>query len=171
MDLSIREAQLEDLDWIVQLNQDNTPQVGELTRAQYDDLEKQCIAVWIAETDQGERLGFVMLLAAGRDYESPNYQWFENHIENYIYVDRIAVTQTARGKGVGLALYAEALDLAESHGASKLAAEVNLDPPNPISMAFHEKLGFEQVGEQVAAHNGRKVAMLVRPTLNSAAAS
>jgi len=167
MDVSIREAQLEDLDWIVELNQANTPNVGSLTREQYDDLENQCIAVWIAEDEAATRLGFIMLLAAGRDYASPNYQWFENKLDNYTYVDRIAVCESARGKGVGLALYAEALDLAESHGAKHLACEVNLDPPNPKSMAFHEKLGFKSIGEQVASHNGITVSMLVKETVNS----
>lgn len=166
MDLNIREAQLEDVDWIIDLNQANTPEVGSLTREEYIELEPKCHAVLVAEDNTGERLGFVMLMVRGRDYASLNYQWFEQQLENFMYVDRIAVAEAGRGKGVGLALYSEALDMAEAHGAEKLAAEVNIEPMNEISLSFHKKLGFEEIGQLAHPAQSKKVSMLVRPTLN-----
>ncbi len=166
MDLNIREAQLEDIDWIVDLNQANVPAVGSLTREDYVDLEPKCHAVLLAEDETGERLGFVVLMVRGRDYASANYQWFEKTLDNFLYVDRIAVAEKGRGKGVGLALYSEALDMAEAQGAEKLAAEVNIKPMNEISLNFHKKLGFEEIGELNHPDQGKTVVMLTRSTLN-----
>ncbi len=165
MDLSIREANEADADWIVPLNAANTPAVGEMNTARFSVLEAEAHAVLIAENDDGEALGFMIVMAPGRDYDSPNYRWFEAELESFLYVDRIAVAEEARGKGVGLALYAEALDMAEAHGAGQLAAEVNLKPENPASLAFHRKLGFAALGEQDLP-DGKRVVMLARPTLN-----
>ena len=131
----------------------------------YRAIEAEAHAVMIAEDDAGKRVGAVVLLAPGRDYENPNYRWFEDQLESFLYVDRIIVSADARKQGVGLALYAEALELAEDHGAGCVTAEVNLDPPNPVSIAFHEKLGFTPIGEQ-SLPNGKRVVMLSRATLN-----
>ncbi|WP_018997887.1 GNAT family N-acetyltransferase [Hirschia maritima] len=166
MDLNIREAQLEDIDWIVDLNQANIPAVGSLTRDEYEALEKQCHGVLVVEDETGERCGFIMLIAKGRDYSSPNYRWFEENFDSFLYVDRIAVSEAGRGKGVGLALYSEALDMAEAQGAEKLVAEVNVKPMNEVSMNFHKRLGFEEVAQLTHEDQGKTVSMLVRSTLN-----
>ena len=166
MDLNIREAQLEDIDWIVDLNQANTPAVGSLTREEYDVLEKQCHGVLVAEDEAGERLGFIMLMVRGHDYASPNYRWFEENFDSFLYVDRITVAEEGRGKGVGLALYSEALDMAEAQGADKLVAEVNLKPMNEVSLNFHKRLGFEEVAQLTHEDQGKTVSMLARSTLN-----
>ena len=44
----------------------------------------------------------------------------------------------------------------------RLGLEVNVDPPNPQSMAFHLGRGFEEVGRQVTDY-GFEVAMMTRP--------
>ena len=47
-----------------------------------------------------------------------------------------------------------------------LATEVYSDPPNQISLTFHAKYGFEQVGSQVVEDGGTKVVakFLKQPT-------
>ncbi len=166
MDLNIREAQLEDIDWIVELNQANVPEVGAMTRDNYLDLEPKCHGVLVAEGEDSRRLGFIMLMAKGRDYTSPNYNWFEQKLDSFLYVDRIVVAEGDRGQGIGLALYSEALDMAEAQGAERLTAEVNIEPINKVSLGFHEKLGFEEIGQLDHVDQGKKVSMLSRPTLN-----
>ncbi len=37
-----------------------------------------------------------------------------------------------------------------------MGCEVNLEPPNPVSDAFHEALGFTEVG-RAAIHDGKKL--------------
>ena len=43
---------------------------------------------------------------------------------------------------------------------SWVAAEVNVDPPNPDSYAFHERLGFVEVGRRGGDAGAPLVAML-----------
>ena len=53
-------------------------------------------------------------------------------------------------------------ELAAELGEQRLTAEVNEDPPNPQSMAFHEKLGFRHLLSRMS-RSGKVVAMLERP--------
>ena len=53
----------------------------------------------------------------------------------------------ARGQGVARQLYTDLFAHATDGGYPMIAAEINSDPPNPGSDAFHEKLGFETAGE------------------------
>ena len=74
---------------------------------------------------------------------------------NFVYVDRVVTSPAARGKGYARALYAELFQLAKSAGHTRIACEVNLDPPNPASDAFHASLNFREVG-RAAIHNHSK---------------
>jgi hypothetical protein len=116
--------------------------------------------VLLAELD-GQPCGFVILIRPGSVYPSDNYAWFEAKFDHHLYVDRIAVSKTARGAGAGRALYEEALRMAERLGERRLTAEVNEQPPNPKSMAFHKALGFRYLHSRMSRH-GKMVAMLER---------
>jgi len=69
--------------------------------------------------------------------------------------------------------------LNDAHAAALpiLACEVNLDPANPGSMAFHVKQGFRPAGEATDPRNGKRVRYLVRdlaavsPPISAAAAA
>jgi len=97
----------------------------------------------------GAPVGFLLTLGADADYDSKNYRWFDDRYESYLYVDRIAIAPEARGQGIGAALYEAAF--AANTGALLMGCEVNIAPPNPRSMAFHERLGFAEVGRQTFA--------------------
>ena len=49
----------------------------------------------------GGMLGFVICLPPGTDYGSLNYAWFDERYDAFVYVDRIAVAEVHRNKGVG----------------------------------------------------------------------
>ena len=53
----------------------------------------------------GEMLGFVICLPPATAYGSLNYAWFNQRYEAFLYVDRIAVAEAQRNKGVGSRLY------------------------------------------------------------------
>ena len=89
------------------------------------------------------------------DYASPNFLWFRDRYERFVYVDRVVVAPEARGRGLARALYADLFAVAARDGHALIVCEVNADPPNPASDAFHTALGFEAVGE-AAIHNGAK---------------
>lgn len=105
-------------------------------------------------------LAFLIGLRPGNAYASENYRYFEARGNDYLYVDRIVVAEAARGRRVGRQLYDAVFDLARAEGRAEVDCEVNLDPPNPGSLAFHARLGFERVGEQPTKGGTVTVALL-----------
>ena len=159
--LSVRDAEPRDEDFILALNAACTPAVGDMTREAYRQLVGWSHRVLIAEAG-GEPAGFLILVRPGSAYPSDNYGWFEQTFGRHLYVDRIAVSGRARGAGAGRALYEEALRLAAELDEERVTAEVNENPPNPESMAFHAKMGFRQLTSRMS-RSGKVVAMLERP--------
>jgi uncharacterized protein len=99
-------------------------------------------------------------------YASPNYLWFKSRQSRFVYVDRIVVAKGARGKGHARLLYVDLIEQASAAGHASIECEVNLDPPNPASDAFHEALGFRQVGT-AAIHGGPKTVRYLELALSS----
>ena len=115
----------------------------------------------LAAIDEAEALlGFVIGMRPGSSYESENYRYFESRGGDYLYIDRIVIDEASRGVGVGRMLYAAVFDLARSEGRLEVTCEVNVEPPNPVSLAFHARMGFERVGEQPTKGGSVTVALL-----------
>jgi predicted GNAT superfamily acetyltransferase len=157
----IRDAAAGDEDFILALNAACTPAVAEMDAADYRDIAGWAHRVLVAELD-GKPCGFLILVRPGSAYPSDNYAWFEARFDRHLYVDRIAVSDAARGRSVGRALYEHALGMAAALGEERLTAEVNEQPPNPESMAFHTRMGFRYLHSRASRH-GKIVAMLERP--------
>lgn len=104
---------------------------------------------------------FLLAFAADADYDSANFLWFRDRFSRFVYVDRVAVAPDARGRGLARALYAELFERAALDGYAMVCCEVNVDPPNPVSDAFHERLGFREVG-QTTLDAGKTVRYLVK---------
>lgn len=105
----------------------------------------------VATDDQDTPLGFINLVEPGTmAYPSDNLRWIEDWIAregaSAHYVDRIAIAPEARGQKLGEALYRAAFETAKAR--DWLTCEVNTDPDNPGSHRFHQRLGFEKVGER-----------------------
>jgi predicted GNAT superfamily acetyltransferase len=159
--VAIRDADERDEDFILALNASCTPAVSELSLDDYREIKAAAHRVLVAEV-AGLRAGFVILIRPGAPYPSDNYAWFSERHARFLYVDRIAIEAAARGAGVGQALYNEALALAAANGDERLTAEVNVEPPNPSSMKFHEAFGFRHLLSR-PSRGGKVVAMLERP--------
>ena len=95
------------------------------------------------------------------DYDSTNFLWFRARYPRFVYVDRIVTAPHARGRGLARRLYAHLFKQARLAGHERVVCEVNSDPPNPVSVAFHQALGFEPIGEAMLG-NGKTVAYLMR---------
>ena len=93
------------------------------------------------------------------DYASPNFLWWRARRPRFLYVDRLVVAPPARGRGLARALYA---DLFARHPDSVVVCEVNSDPPNPASDAFHAAHGFTCAGEATLPDSGKRVRYLER---------
>jgi uncharacterized protein len=88
-------------------------------------------------------------------YASPNYLWFRERRSRFVYVDRVVVASSARGRGLARLLYADLIEHAVAAGHERIVCEVNTEPPNPASDAFHAALGFREVGA-ATIHGGAK---------------
>ena len=112
---------------------------------------------------EGELVGFVIAIAPGADYDSENYRYFESRAVDHLYVDRIVIAESERGAGLGVVLYDAVFDAARRSGRLEVTCEVNLDPPNPGSQAFHSRLGFVEVGTQHTKGGSVTVSLLAAP--------
>jgi predicted GNAT superfamily acetyltransferase len=107
----------------------------------------------------GEVAGFVVTFAPGSDYDSENYRWFtERYGDRFYYLDRIVIGERFRRRGLAGFVY-DAME-ATARPAGRLALEVNVDPPNAGSLAFHAGRGYVEVGR--LGDPGHVVALMVR---------
>ena len=90
-------------------------------------------------------------------YDNPNFTWLKQRFQRFYYIDRVVVDAAARGRGLARQFYAGLEERARAEGRERLVCEINAEPPNPQSDAFHQKLGFEPVGEQFLENYGRTV--------------
>ena len=104
------------------------------------------------------------LIAFDQDahYDNTNFNWFGTRYDRFVYVDRIVVSESLRGAGAAQKLYEHLFALVASAGRDWVVCEINSDPPNPISDAFHEKMGFKEVGHAVLADRQKSVRYLAR---------
>jgi uncharacterized protein len=103
----------------------------------------------------GHADAFLLAFDQAADYDSPNFLWFRSQYARFVYVDRVVVAPSARGRGYGRQLYTGLFEHASMAGHTLVVCEVNSDPPNPASDAFHSALGFVEVGSAVI-HGGSK---------------
>lgn len=103
----------------------------------------------------GDVAAFLLAFDEGAEYDSPNYLWFRRRYPHFVYVDRVAVAQAAWGRGHARRLYADLMTQAAAVNHDVVVCEVNSDPPNPASDAFHAALGFTEVGT-ASIHGGSK---------------
>jgi predicted GNAT superfamily acetyltransferase len=103
----------------------------------------------------GAAEAFIMTFDQDADYDSPNFLWFRDRYPRFVYVDRVVVAKAARGRGHARSLYDDLFKQARYAGHTIVTCEVNTDPPNPGSDAFHAALGFTEVGGAII-HGGEK---------------
>jgi predicted GNAT superfamily acetyltransferase len=160
--VSLRPLRDTDTTHILDLNSAAVPAVNELDTEQLEAIlasAHSTVAV-VADSEPNTPLGFAILFAAGADYASENYRWFSARSDDFLYVDRIIVAPDHRGQGLGALLYSAVFDAARAIGAAEVYCEVNLKPANPQSLAFHERLGFTEVGQQATKNDTVVVSLL-----------
>ncbi|AAK25374.1 GNAT family N-acetyltransferase [Caulobacter vibrioides] len=122
-------------------------------------LEPERLAHLVAQAFLARRVGvadaLLLTFDHDADYDSPNFLWFRERYPTFVYVDRVVVADSARGRGLARALYDDLFDAAKAAGHARIVCEVNSDPPNPVSDAFHAALGFVPVGT-AEIHGGKK---------------
>jgi len=129
-------------------------------------LDEPSLARLLASAVHATAIGpadaLMIVLDQDADYDSPNFQWWRQRRDRFIYVDRIVVAEHARGRGLARALYAGLFATRLAQSAGLVTLEVNSDPPNPASDAFHASLGFSLAGEAYLPDRGKSVRYLAR---------
>ena len=156
-DIIIRAMTASDIEAVWTINQENVPAVGEETLEDLARVHEQCVIALVAEVT-GTIAGFCMVLLPDADYGSPNFKFFCDRLEDFIYLDRVAVTSDFQGKGIGAALYSEVEKISD---ATWFALEVNTKPRNEGSLRFHAREGFVQM-EELETRPGKTVSLMVK---------
>lgn len=155
----IRDVCDQDIDSVLSLNQSEVPHVGSVDGEKMRWYAANATYFRVA-TSVDELAGYLVGFRPGTAYTSPNYLWFCDRYDDFAYVDRIAVAPFARRTGLASHMYDDfAAAMTDSVGI--MTCEVNVQPPNPSSMDFHQRLGFEQVGTLVSEDGEKEVAMLL----------
>ena len=158
----MRDAVASDYMAVLALNNSAVPHVNALSEHDFLWIVSHADYFRVAE-DDAAIVGFVIALKAGLEYWSLNYRWFTERGGDFLYLDRVVVAEHARKMGVGRALYDD-IDRFASGKWPRIALEVNLLPPNPVSLAFHERLGFRKVGVREEENETKAVVLMERPT-------
>ena len=138
------------------LNNDHAQELSWLEPARLQHLVEQSFLA----RRIGNLEAFLLAFDKDADYDSPNFLWFCARFPSVVYVDRIAVAATARGRGHARRLYEELFRHAAEAGHARVVCEVNTQPPNPASDAFHTSLGFVEVGRASVYDGNRTVRYL-----------
>lgn len=145
-------------DALLELNNVHQVETSFLTREKWEHMIAQAFCATCFE----QTAGFLIVFDETADYDSPNYLWFRERLDRFAYVDRIVVDNEHRGRGIAKALYEDLFDRARAAGHDRVVCEVNLDPPNPRSDAFHDRLGFSELGRAKVEARDKTVRYLER---------
>lgn len=161
--MRLRPFRNDDLTAVHSINQAEVPAVGEETAEVLAHIAAESMIAVVAEIE-GEVAGFCLVLGPDADYGSPNYAWFAERYDDFVYLDRVAVPPAFQRRGIGRALYNEVDRLAADRcpSATDFLLEVNLRPRNATSLSFHADLGFVEVGRREGDH-GKLVSMMAKP--------
>jgi uncharacterized protein len=110
----------------------------------------------------GDAEAFLIAFDHQTPAQGPNHAWFLTRRPRFLYVDRVCVAPRARKQGLARALYEDAFAVARARELPIICCEVNLDPPNPSSHAFHTALGFAETGRAYLPDRGKTVRYLER---------
>ena len=145
--MKLRSATAADTDAILALNQESVAVLSPLSRERLAQLQGEAAIQRVIE-DRGAVVAFLLAFREGAAYDSPNYRWFANRYERFLYVDRVVVASAARGRGAGALLYRDVFEFAATHPVDLVTCEYDVEPPNPASERFHARFGFSEVGRQ-----------------------
>lgn len=166
--MHLRDATRADLAALRELNESAVPAVNSLSEEAFAWFFEAADYFRLIEIEQ-TLAGFLLGLRPGLDYASQNYTWFSRHYRDFCYIDRLAVDARFRRRGIASALYTDIERHALVLGAPALACEVNVRPRNEVSLAFHNRHGFREVGQQDTEGGEKRVALMIKPLASTVA--
>lgn len=159
---SLRKLLAGDEGRVLGLNAASQPAVARLDPPELARLLSRSSEHLVVDAGEAGVIGYALVFASDADYDGEEFSALRHRLaEPFLYIDQVVIEQSARGGGLGRALYDRLAGLAAGRGMRYLACEVNTQPPNPASLAFHLRLGFLPLGPMTTA-DGREVVLLAR---------
>ncbi len=156
--MQITDVTPNDLDEVLRLNDDSVPHVSRIDSGQMEWFASNAHYFRVVR-HEGQLAGFLIGLRPGLPYRSPNYRWFSENYRDFGYIDRVAVSATARRMGIGSRLYRDFAGSLQGE-VDVMTCEVNIRPPNESSMRYHEQQGFVRVASQETEGGKKEVALM-----------
>ncbi len=147
-----------DLDWVLALNHRHEVELSPLSHDGLAGLVEEAAYCRVVD----DRAAYLIAFDQDAGYDSPNFLWFKDRLDRFVYVDRIAVDGSHRGRGLARLLYEDLFRFASKSDHDVIVCEVNSEPPNPASDAFHQALAFTEMGRAHLEDRGKTVRYLRR---------
>ena len=157
----LREATINDLKTIRAINEDAIPAVNTVSTEEFLWFFERSLYFKVSVDKKEQVCGFLLVLPTDLNYESLNYRWFSKNFSDFVYIDRIAIKNEFRGKGIGKSLYLDLEQYVEKD-IKRIACEFNIKPENPISKNFHEGLEYKNVGTQLTEKDTKEVSLMIK---------
>jgi predicted GNAT superfamily acetyltransferase len=148
-----------DADRILGLNNEHAVETSSLDLATATYLLAMCF--YAKGIGLGAR-GFLLALDQDAAYDNFNFQWFRGRFERFVYIDRIIIAKNARGQGLARLMYEDLFAEAKAAGHVRVVCEVNIEPPNEGSLAFHRSMGFVALADVAVKGGSKRVRYLVK---------
>jgi predicted GNAT superfamily acetyltransferase len=132
---------------VLALNEEFVRVLAPLSRERLELLHARASYHRVALSEDGV-IGFLLAFGSEAEHDSVNFRWFAARYRSFLYVDRVVVSSTCQGTGVGRLLYDDLFAFARRAGYERLTCEIDAEPPNPRSERFHERFGFWEVDAQ-----------------------
>lgn len=154
----IRPVKNFDLEQVHALNESVLPHVNSIPISDFEEFMRISSFFLVIE-EKGVIAGFIIVLGPAQSYESENYTYFSNSYTSFDYVDRIVIGEEFRGNGFGSKLYQHLFTVSKE---KRITCEVNIKPPNPKSIQFHQMFGFGEVEQQYSEGGKKWVSLMVK---------
>jgi uncharacterized protein len=128
--------------FVLELNRKHQHLTAPMAEERMLELLGWCEQAVVIEADD-VLAGFVFTFAAHTPYDSSSYREFCRRFAEFTYLDRIVIDDAFQRRGVGTLVY----DQLEATSHTRMVLEVNIDPPNEASLAFHRARGYVGVAE------------------------
>lgn len=144
MSFFIRDVEEDDLALCLRYNRHARDYISPVPESTMNWLREKAdyFRVAVSEKRGNKVIGFLIGLGPETNI-TPYHQWFYKQFGNFVYIDRVCVSQHHRRMGVAQALYDDVEQFARARQDNALTCEVCIKPLNVKALAFHESMGFE----------------------------
>ena len=158
---NITRIEPKDYDYVLKLNEENVNVLIPTDREELEYLAEKAALFQTIYVDEVPA-GFIIALREGlEDYDFKSYRWFEERYSKFLYIDRVVVDKKCWKKGLGRKLYQYAFDYVKENDIEIVGAAITTIPYSKESLAFHAKMGFHEVGEQLIRGGTVKISQQV----------